>query len=71
MVGTVSASLMVTTAPLTVKPEAVPDTARSSSPSTKPSEAVVRSKVADPLEVLAAMVTVKSFTAVKSLVSAP
>ena len=69
--GTVSSSSMVTTAPLTVKPEAVPDTARSSSPSSKSSETVVREKEADPLEASAGMVTVKLSTAVKSAASAP
>ena len=62
---------MVTAAPLTVKPEAAPETARSSFPSTSSSEAVVRSNVADPLDRPAGMVTVKSLTAVKSFDSAP
>ena len=43
--GGASSSSMVNTAPLTVKPEAVPDTDRSSSPSTRSSSAVVRLKV--------------------------
>ena len=62
---------MINLVPLTVNPVAEPDRDISSGPSSKSSSTVVKSKVASPLIWLAGMVTVKSFTAVKSAASAP
>ena len=70
MAGGASSSSMVSREPMTVNPEAVPETIRSSSPSTRWSSAVVKTKVPVAMLWLAGMVMVKSETAVKSSASA-